>query len=388
MIKRASHIDLYVFISVIGLMMFSIGAVYSASIAVSDVKHGDYTFLFRSHAIRVVIGVAALFVGMLIDYHVYKKLSKILLVVALILLAYTIFNGVSIKGAQRWISLGPIQFQPSEYAKYALIVHLAVLLSLKQEYVRDFKYGFMPLMIWIVAVVVLVLLQPNFSTGAILLLISMLLLFVGRVKIQHMIATAAAGLPLLIIYAISAPYRWSRIMAYIPGTNGDYSSADAAKYQTNQAIIGLGSGGIFGVGMGLSKQRELFLPESYTDFIFAIIGEEYGLVGSLLVMAVFTIIMIRGMKIAKHAADDLGRYLALGITITITIYALINAMVTTGLLPTTGLPMPLISYGGTSIIFTAYAFGILINVSKYTRLRPLQPSENDGTTAPIAGEVF
>ena len=156
----------------------------------------------------------------------------------------------------------------------------------------------------------------------------------------------------------------------------DAGAATAGNYQVEQAVIGLGNGGLFGVGMGMSKQRELFLPESYTDFIFAIVGEEYGFIGGVLIMALFAIIMVRGMKIAKRATDDLGRYLAVGITCTITVYAIINAMVTTGLLPTTGLPMPLLSYGGTTIIFTAYALGILINISMYTRIRPREISYN------------
>lgn len=385
---RTSHIDLYLFIAVLGLLMFSVGVVYSASIAVSGAKHGDAAYLFKNHALRVLLGIAAMFVGMMIDYHIYQRISKVVLVIGLGLLAYTVVEGEVVKGAQRWIAVGPIQFQPSEYAKYALVIHLAVLLAVKQEYVRDLKYGYMPMLLWIGAVVGLVFLQPNFSTGAILFMISMILLFVGRVKLKHLLATVAAGVPAVILYAVSAPYRWSRIMAYITGDSDSSDVIDAAKYQTQQALIGLGSGGIFGVGLGLSKQRELFLPESYTDFIFAIVGEEYGFIGTILVVCVFALIMIRGMKIAKHANDDLGRYLAVGITTIITVYAIINAMVTTGLLPTTGLPMPLISYGGTAIIFTAYAFGILLNISMYTRLRPRNGMEIHEEPGLQAGEYY
>jgi len=234
------------------------------------------------------------------------------------------------------------------------------------------------------AVVGLVFLQPNFSTGAILLSISFMVLFVGRVKIAHLVGVAAAGLPLILVYAVSASYRWQRIMSYFTEDGGD----PAGNFQVTQAVIGLGSGGIFGVGMGMSKQRELFLPESYTDFIFAIVGEEYGFIGAVLILALFAIIMVRGMKIAKRATDDLGRFLAVGITSTITIYALINAMVTTGLLPTTGLPMPLLSYGGTTIIFTAYALGILLNISMYTRIRPREIIVQEQSDGPKVGELY
>jgi len=387
--QRTGHIDLYIFLCVLALMMFSVGVVYSASVSISGVKHGgDYNFLFRSHAIRVVMGVGALFAGMFVDYHKYKKLSKSILFIGIALLAYTLVGGTVVKGAQRWVSFGPVQFQPSEFAKFALVIHLSVLLTQKQKYIHDFKYGYLPMLLWITIITGLVFLQPNFSTGSIIILISFLLLFVGRVRVKHIVATLVAGLPLVLVYAISAPYRWNRIMAHFIDTGEISAKAEAAKYQIEQAMIALGSGGIFGVGMGMSRQRELFLPESYTDFIFAIVGEEYGFLGAILVLSVFVLIMIRGMKIAKRATDDLGRYLAVGITSTITVYALINVMVTTGLLPTTGLPMPLLSYGGTTILFTAYAFGILLNISMYTRIRPREVAQEHVPSTPTVGEVY
>lgn len=383
--QKTGHIDLWVFLSVLALMMFSVGVVYSASVSISGVRHdGDYNFLVRNHTIRVVLGVAALFVGMFVNYHFYRHVSKYLLLIALLLLGYTLVGGTIVKGAQRWVSLGPVSFQPSEFAKFALVIHLAVLLSMKQKYIRDFRDGFLPLVIWIMAVVGLVFLQPNFSTGAILLAISFMVLFVGRVKIMHLAGVAAAGLPLVLVYAVSASYRWQRIMSYFTDDGGGAEQ----NFQVTQAVIGLGSGGIFGVGMGMSKQRELFLPESYTDFIFAIVGEEYGFIGAVLILALFAVIMVRGMKIAKRATDDLGRFLAVGITCTITVYAVINAMVTTGLLPTTGLPMPLLSYGGTTIIFTAYALGVLLNISMFTRIRPRDIIVQEEEHGPKVGELY
>lgn len=386
--QRTGHIDLYLFLSVLVLMLFSVGVVYSASVSISGARHdGDYNYLFRSHSIRVILGVAALFVGMFVDYHFYRRISKVLLLVALALLAYTIVGGTVVKGAQRWVAFGPVSFQPSEFAKFALVIHLAVLLAAKQKYIADFRDGFMPMLVWIVAVVGLVFLQPNFSTGSIILGISFMVLFVGRVNIRHLVGVAAAGIPVVLVYAVSASYRWNRIMAHFTEDGG--GAAAAGNYQVEQAIIGLGSGGLFGVGMGMSKQRELFLPESYTDFIFAIVGEEYGFIGAMLVMVLFAVIMIRGMKIAKRATDDLGRFLAVGITCTITVYAIVNAMVTTGLLPTTGLPMPLLSYGGTTIIFTAYALGILINISMYTRIRPREiVHQTDTPAGPRVGDLY
>lgn len=384
--QRTGHIDLYIFLSVLAIMLFSVGVVYSASVSISGMRHdGDYNYLFRNHSIRVIMGVAALFVGMFVNYHFYSHISKIVLVAALALLAYTLVGGTVVKGAQRWVSFGPVNFQPSEFAKFALIIHLAVLLAAKQRYIARFRDGFLPLLIWIAAVVGLVFLQPNFSTGAIILGISFMLLFVGRVRIQHLVGIGLAGLPVLLVYAVSASYRWNRIASHFSGEGG---VGDAGNYQVEQAIIGLGSGGIFGVGMGMSKQRELYLPESYTDFIFAIVGEEYGFIGAALLIILFAVIMIRGMKIAKRATDDLGRFLAVGITCTVTVYAIVNAMVTTGLLPTTGLPMPLMSYGGTTILFTAYALGILINISMYTRIRPREIVHYEEHAGPRVGELY
>jgi cell division protein FtsW len=386
---RTGHIDLPLFLAVLALMMFSIGVVYSASVAISGVKHGgDVNYLFRSHAIRVVLGVAALFVGMRVHYHAYRKLSRIVLVAGLLLLVFVLVAGTTVKGAQRWVSIGPIQFQPSEFAKFALVIHLAVLLAQKQKYIRDFKKGFLPLLVWIGAVTGLVFLQPNFSTGAIILAISFMLLFVGRARIAHMVGTLAAGIPLVLAYAVSAPYRWTRLTAHFLDSGNASAAVEASRYQIEQALIGLGNGGWFGVGMGMSRQRELFLPESYTDFIFAIVGEEYGFIGAAIVIAVFVLITIRGLKIAKRATDDLGRYLATGITCTIATYALVNILVTTGLAPTTGLPMPLVSYGGTTIIFTAYALGVLLNISMYTRIRPREIVIEEPASDLRVGEVY
>lgn len=384
--QRTGHIDLWIFLSVLALMMFSVGVVYSASVSISGIRHdGDLNYLVRNHTIRVMMGIAALFVGMFVNYHFYQRISKYLLIIALLLLAYTLIGGTVVKGAQRWVSLGPVRFQPSEFAKFALVIHLSVLLDAKQGYIHKFRDSFLPLLFWILAVVALVFLQPNFSTGAILLGISFMVLFVGRVRIMHLAGVALAGIPIMFVYAVSATYRWNRIMAHFTEDGGNA----AGNYQVNQAIIGLGSGGIFGVGMGMSKQRELFLPESYTDFIFAIVGEEYGFIGAVIILALFTIIMVRGMKIAKRATDDLGRFLAVAITCTVTVYAIVNAMVTTGLLPTTGLPMPLLSYGGTTIVFTAYALGVLLNISMFTRIRPreiVMKQEEPG--GPRVGELY
>jgi cell division protein FtsW len=300
-----------------------------------------------------------------IDYHKYRKLTKPALLTAIVLLLFTLGLGGEVKGAARWLRLGGLSFQPSEFAKFALIFHLAVLMADKKERITELRFGYLPMMIWVAVVSGLVLLQPNFSTGAMIFLISMIMLYIGRARLLHLGLTLASLGPLLAVYMLSAEYRMRRIMSYVSGSGGGKSN-----YQLWQAMIGFGNGGVFGLGPGNSRQRDLFLPESYGDFVFSIVGEEYGLIGTLCIVGLFLLITLRGIRIARHAPDDLGRYLAMGVTATIATYGLVNGGVTLGLLPTTGLPMPFVSFGGSSMLFSAAAVGVLLNISTQTDLHP------------------
>lgn len=362
-----NYIDLATLTSVLALMVISLGVVYSASSTFALAKFGSSSRLMVLHVAKVLLSFVAIIFFMNVDYKKYKPLTKGALIAAVVLLLITLGLGGEVKGATRWLRLGGIGLQPSDFAKYALIFHLCVLIADKKDRIKDFKYGFMPMMIWISVVTILVLLQPNFSNGSMIFVISLVMLFVGRAKLSHVGLTFVALLPALIGYMLSAPYRMKRIMAYIGF--GD-ETGSKVNYQLWQGIIGFGNGGIFGVGPGESKQRDFFLPESYGDFVFSIVGEEYGLIGTLLILALFLTILLRGMKIAKHAPDEFGRYLAIGITSSITLFALINAAVTLGILPTTGLPMPFVSYGGTSMLFSSAAIGVLLNISSQTDLHP------------------
>lgn len=384
--QKRNHIDIYVFVSVIVLLIFSLASVYSASSTFALAKTNDFNFFFKLHLIKVTIGLLLLFIAIKIDYHFYKKFTKKAVFFGVISLLALVFVGSVIKGANRWISIGLIGFQPSEFAKFALIFHIAFLLEQKEEFIHDFKKGFLPLLIWIVTISSFVMIQPNFSTGAMIVLISFIMLFVGKVRIKHILFVALSVIPLLAIYAISAEYRMKRILAFFDTSQ----SIDNANYQLQQAIIGFGNGGIFGVGPGQSIQKDFFLPESYGDFIFAIIGEEYGFIGATIIILIFVLIMIRGFKIAKHAKDLFGRYLAVGITSAISVYAIVNTGVASGLLPTTGLPLPFLSYGGSSMIFTAFATGVLLNISAYTDLQPREETafEEERQDEPIVGQVF
>jgi cell division protein FtsW len=361
-----NHIDIITLITVLTLMVLSLGVVYSASATWAMEKFGQSNRLLNLHAMKVLLGLVALFVGMTIDYRKYKKLTKPAVILSIVFLTITLVLGGEVKGATRWLRLGGLSLQPSEFAKFALLFHLCTLIAMKGELIRDFKKGFLPMMIWIGSVAGLVLLQPNFSTGSMIILMSLVMLFISRARFLHLFGTLAAAVPVLAGVALTRPHVIQRIKSFIDGS----ASGGHLNYQLMQGIIGFGNGGLFGVGPGLSKQRDFFLPESYGDFVFSIVGEEYGVIGTIFFMTLFLIIMLRGFKIAKFARDDFGRLLAIGITSVVTLYALVNAGVTLGILPTTGLPMPLVSYGGSSLLFTSFAIGVLLNISAQTDMHP------------------
>ncbi len=363
---KRNHIDFSVLIAVLVLMVFSLGVVYSASSTMAMRRYGESAYFLNAHVLKTLLALGLLFVGILIDYRKYRKLTKPVLFVAILLLLTTLGIGGAIKGATRWMHLGPFSFQPSEFAKFALLFHLATLITTKGELVKDLRRGYLPMLFWVGSVVLLVMIQPNFSTGTMILLLSLVMFYFSRVRITHLVTTALAAVPFLVLYVFVAPHAMKRIEAFL-GRSG--ATADSL-YQLNQGIIGFGNGGLFGLGPGESRQRDLFLPEAYGDFVFSIVGEEYGYIGTMLLMAVFFLIMIRGLKIARHAPDEFGRLVAVGITATVTLYALVNAGVTLGLLPTTGLPMPFVSYGGSSLFATAFAVGVLLNISAHTDLHP------------------
>ena len=364
--KHRNHIDILTLLAVVTLMMFSLGIVYSASATYALATFGESERMLTSHALKVLLGLIGMFIAMSVDYHKLQRFTKGAVIVAIAFLIVTFILGGEAKGATRWLRYNSVGFQPSEFAKYALLFHLCTLIAIKGELISDLKRGFIPMMVWISAVTGLVMLQPNFSMGSMIFLLSLVMLFMGRAKLSHLALTFAILVPVFLLYMLSAEYRRNRIMSFFNGAG----SGGKPNYQVEQGILGFGNGGMFGVGPGESKQRDFFLPESYGDFVFSIVGEEYGFLGTIFFMGLFCLIMVRGFKIARHTTDVFGRNLAIAITCAITLYALINAGVTLGLLPTTGLPMPFVSYGGSSMVFSACAIGVLLNISSQTELHP------------------
>ncbi len=362
---KINKIDLWILIPILALITFSLGVVYSASSSWSAKMSGDSTLLFRNHLIRAGLGIFLIFLVSRISYLHLMKYRKWLMGAAVIMLLYLLFAGVeSTKGAARWIYIGGFSFQPADFVKYALLINLAYLLAKKKDYIGNLYYGYLPLLGYVLIVVSLIALQPNFSTASAIFLSSMMLFWVGKIKMKHMVITFVSMIPAAVLFILSKPYILNRIFSYREHTSGGSSS-----YQLSQAIIGFGNGGFLGVGPGNSNQRELFLPQSYDDFVFSIVGEEYGFIGVTVVILLFAIFVFRGLKLSKSINDDFGKYLAFGITIIIGMNAVINMMVATGMIPTTGQTLPFISYGGTSILFNSIAVGILLNISTY-RMQP------------------
>jgi cell division protein FtsW len=354
-----------IFFDVFALMLLGLIIVMSASSAYSVFKFDNEFYLFNSHLLKVFIGIAAIILFAFIPYEFYRSLSKPAIILTTVLLLITLFFAPNIKGAGRWLNFGIISIQPADIAKLVLIVHLAVLIEDKANAIENYRHGFLYLFIWIMSVSGLIMLQPNISSGIMLILISLVLIYVGGAKLRHILVSLLVSGLLIGMVAMLFHHSRSRILTY---TNSIMNGGDL-NFQVKQSLYSLGSGGIFGVGIGNSTQSNLFLPEAYGDFIFAILGEELGLIGSMAVLVAYLILFVAGILVAKKTTDRFGQLLAFGITLSIVLYAFINVAVTTGILPTTGLPLPFISYGGTSLIFLCIGVGILINIAFTNHMR-------------------
>jgi len=363
--------DWYILLATVALMLFSVAFVYSASSYISELRFGSAEGLFSKHLIRIFFAIITLLIFANIDYHKLKKFSKPALIVSIVLLGYVLVSGSTYLGAKRWINVGFISFQPSELAKFCLVIHFAAMLSVKQKVIHSFEQGFAPFALWTGIILVLIALQPNFSTMTVIAAIAFSMMFIGNVRAKHLAGAAGVVIISFLSYMVSAEYRRNRLLSYF-GLQDENANIENVSYQLNQALVAIGNGGLFGVGAGQSRQSAQFLPESYGDFIFSIIGEEFGFFGLALIVGAFALIFYRGMRIAQKAPDSFGYYLAVGILVTFAFYVFVNAGVNTGLLPTTGVPLPFISYGGTAVLIYAAAMGILLNISKQANINPIK----------------
>ena len=354
--------------SVVMLMIFGVLAVYSSIAYFAEAHNTTATSLVLGHVVKLAIAFSVMIIVSKIDYHVVARLSKLALLLSWLFLVIVSLYGTEVFGARRSLSVAGFSFQPSSLATVALLIYLCAFMIRKRDVITDFKKTFIPAMFWIGTTAFLIGIE-DFSSAAVLLVLCFIMMFIGRMSVVQLGSLVVVGIIGGLFLLSQSLERQSRISNYFDQVIKIESSEFVlgAGYQAQQAHIALAKGGIFGVGIGKSTQRD-FLPAPYNDFIFAIIAEEYGLVGAGILLFIFVLILIRGVVfIARQALDELGTLIAMACTLTLVMYGLVNAAVACGLFPVTGLPMPFISYGGTSMLFSAGMVGILLNISKQKR---------------------
>jgi len=347
-------------------MLLGVSFVGSASSYFSAARFDDPYFLLKKHIVRVIIACFFLFVAVRVDYTHFRRFAPAAYVFGVITLIGLFVAGHVIRDTSRWYKIEALQVtvQPSEFARLALVMLLAFWIARKGNEIQEFKKGFLPAAAALLVVVGLMAAQPNYGTATATTLIGFLVLFVGGARVKHLLALGGTLAGVALIRVLSVGYLRDRLIAYFH--SGE--ELTGVNWQPFQSLVGLGSGGILGLGFGESRQKLNWLPDSHTDFIFSILGEEAGLVGTLIVSMLFLLLVLRALKISTKSGDIFGELLVVGIGGSVFIYAVLNMLVATGLFPVTGLPLPFLSYGGSALVVNAFSVGILLNVSK-TRSR-------------------
>lgn len=353
--------DIIIFFTTILLLSVGIIMVFSASYY-DTIEHDPYLYV-RKQLTWGLISIAALLVMMKVDYFRLKPYVNIAFIATLVLLVLVLVPGigVEIKGSSRWINLGFTNLQPSELMKLALTFFLAKNLSKRNTRIDHFFTDLGPYLLLFGIIGALIMMEPDLGTTMAILLTAMVLLFTAGIRWSHIFVLGVTGIASAALLIIQEPYRWNRIVGYLD----PWAHASKEGYQTINSLYALGSGGLFGMGLGNSRQKLDFLPEQHTDFIFAILGEELGFVGAIFVILLFFILAWRGYKVALTCPDAFGSLLAVGITTMVVFQAFINMGVVTGLLPVTGISLPFISYGGSSLLLSMVGIGVLLNISRY-----------------------
>ena len=344
-------------LALVGLVM-----VFSASAIVAGNRFQDPGFFLKRQIAWLTFGFLLMHVTSRIDYTLWKKLSIPMLVCMLLLLVLVLVPsiGVAANGARRWLRLGFISVKPAEIAKLVAVIYMAAYLTNKGDKITLFRNGLLPALVVIGLRGGLVLLEPDLGTGVVLGLVTVGMYFLAGARISHLLALALCAIPVVLVLVLGSSYRRQRLMTFL----APWKDASDAGFQITQSFLAFGSGGPFGVGLGEGKQKLYFLPEAHTDFVLALVGEELGLIGTATVILLFVLFVWRGFQIAARARVPFGRYLGMGITLLIGGQALVNAAVVTGLLPTKGLTLPFVSYGGSSLVVSLIGVGILLSISR------------------------
>ncbi len=371
---------------VLALLVLGLLLVYSSSFALGILAFDNANYFVMRQGLWAVVGVAAMLALMRFDYDWLRAVSPLLMLVAIIGLVAVLVPGIGLErnGAQRWISFGPLSGQPSEFAKLALIIYVAAWLSGKETYVKSFALGFVPFVLMVGVVAGLVLLEPDTGTAAVLVLTTVTLFFIAGASLTHLAALVGIGSISSMFLILTASYRADRIVAFL----GAEDDPTGIGFHTLQLLIGLGSGGITGLGPGASRQKFFYIPGSHTDGVFAVLGEELGLIGAVGVLMLFAFLIYRGFRVVLGARDEFGALLATGIICWIAYQALINVGGITRAIPMTGIPMPFLSYGGSALAALLAAIGILLSVSKHaTGPRSVERERSGRGRSPTSGQA-
>lgn len=358
-------VDQLLLLTIIGLTLFGFIMVASASSVLAEKNHGDPYFFIKHHFLYGgTIGLALFLTGFFVPYRHWRTLALPVMMLAIVLLLLVFIPGlhVSSGGASRWIGIGPITIQPTEITKLAFIVYLAALLERKGEGIKNFTQTIVPFLVIMFVISSLIIMQPDLGTLVSITLIGLCMIFVAGIRLRHLFFIGLLGSAVFGIFLNTARYRLERIMVYLHPE----LDPQGIGYQINQALLAVGTGGMWGKGLGRSRQKSHYLPEPASDSVFAIIAEEFGLIRSSLLLLAFGVIAYKGYEIARRAPDKFACLMATGITSWILIQAFINIGSILGLTPMTGIPLPYISYGGSALASILFASGILLNISKYT----------------------
>jgi cell division protein FtsW len=353
-------------IATISLILICVGIimVYSSSSVYAQERYKDGTFFLKRHISFALIGIILTFLVMSFDYRLLKRWAKPIMGISCFLLILVLIPGLGreIAGARRWFRFSIFSFQPSGLANIAVIIYVADFISRRKELIKEDLYrGFLPPLIVLGIAVLLILTQPDLGTAFALGLVVFLMLFMAGARVSHLVSLLVLSVPFIYILIFSVPYRRARITAFL----NPWLDPAGSGFQIIQSNIALGSGGLFGLGLGQSRQKLFYLPAAHTDFIFSIIGEELGLLGTVGICILFIFLVIQGLKVSRNAQDAFGHFLSTGLILLIALKAAINIGVSTGVLPTKGLPLPFISYGGSSLIFDMMSIGLLLNIARF-----------------------
>lgn len=362
MLKKRKYSDFILLFVVLVILTIGLVMVFSASSYEDLINHHDAYYTFKRQITWAGLGFLSMIFMMNYDYHKLRKYSKPLIIISILLLIAVLFMPER-NGSRRWIGVGSLVFQPSEIAKFAIILYMSSSISEKKEKIKSFFKGVLPYLLVGGIIFGLILEEPNLSIAGTVLIVVFLMLITAGARKSHLTLLAIAGSAAAVVFTVSESYRYKRFTAFLNPWKDPLDTG----YQAVQSLLALGSGGLTGLGLGKSRQKYFYIPEPENDFIFSIIGEELGFLGVAFVIFLFLILIWRGIKIAINAGDTFGSLLAAGITSLIAVQAIINIAVATSSMPITGIPLPFISYGGSSLLFMMMTVGILLNISRYEK---------------------